>query len=70
MKEFREDDVLTIYNAFVKLCDYIEHESECGKCPLWIDICGQPNSYQCDEFSKSLKRIREALEIEGQNRIL
>lgn len=63
MKEFREDDVLTLYDAFIKLCDFIECDVQCGKCPLWKEICSQPNSYQCDEFAESLKRIRETLGI-------
>lgn len=63
MKEFREDDVLTLYNSFIELCDYIECEEKCSRCPLWVDICSQPNSYQCEEFAESLKRIRETLGI-------
>lgn len=69
MEEFRKDDVLTLYNAFIKLCDFIECEVECGKCPLWENICSQPNGYQCDEFAESLKRIRETLGTEDRDRI-
>lgn len=52
MSEFRKEDVLTLYNAFTKLCDYIEREVDCGNCPLWRDICSQPNSQQCSDFQR------------------
>ncbi len=63
MEDFKKEDVETLYNAFTKLCDYIEQEVGCGECPLWETICSQPNSYQCDGFTESLKRIRETIEI-------
>ncbi len=66
MEKFRKEDVETLYNAFIKLCDYIECEIECGKCPLWKPIDRGIISCQCDGFGKSLKRIREAIKSDKQ----
>lgn len=60
MEEFKKDDVLTLYDAFIKLCDFIECDVECGKCPLWK---GRDIDCQDEKFGQSLKRIRESLGI-------
>lgn len=62
MEELRKDDVLTLYGAFIKLCDFIECEVECGKCPMWETTCRghNPNG---EAFGESLYRIRKALGI-------
>lgn len=56
---FRKEDVKILYDAFVKLCDYIECEIECSKCPMWKNICGKSDSVEYNDFAESLKRIRD-----------
>lgn len=61
MESLKKEYVENLYNAFIKLCDYIECEIECEKCPLWKS---EKNSCQCNDFVESLKRIREAIEAD------
>lgn len=61
MSYFRKQDVKVLYDSFIKICDYIEQEVGCSKCPLWKDICSHPNSLECDDFANSLNKIKESI---------
>ncbi len=38
-KEFETEDIKLLYTAFIDLCDYIEEEVGCGKCPRYQEFC-------------------------------
>lgn len=57
-KLFRVGDVKKLYNAFIALCDFVEEDVYCGKCPLWKDMCGSEDQTKATEFGKALERIR------------
>lgn len=60
-KDFDENDVKKLYEAFIKTCDYIENEIGCGKCPLFNDMCGAVNQTRAKEFGEALKRLKSVL---------
>ena len=62
-KEFDVDDIRKLYDAFISLCDYVEENSGCGKCPMWTDMCGNPDKAKVNGFSDSLAKIRKIAEI-------
>lgn len=53
-----KSDVTVLYKAFIKLCDFIETEVGCGKCPMYSEMCCNSDKMKVDEFSQSLMRIR------------
>ena len=60
-EEMFNTDLERLYDAFVKLCDYIEQktESSCADCPHNAVCFGLAGN----EFAESLKRIRESIEF-------
>lgn len=54
-------DVIILYNAFARLCDYVEKETvdSCNKCPLASIVCFSDNQEDGERFTIALKRIRE-----------
>lgn len=54
-------DIGRLYDAFIQLFDYIEHETDdgCIKCPYYKICFG----FAGHEFAASLKRIKEAIEF-------
>lgn len=61
-KEFETEDIKVLYTAFTELCDYIEEEVGCGKCPRYHTFCTISNKKD-KEFGEALARIREMAEI-------
>ena len=61
-KEFETEDIKLLYAAFIDLCDYIEEEVGCGKCPRYQEFCTESNK-KGKEFGQALARIREVAEI-------
>lgn len=59
MEKFKKEDVKVLYNAFIKLCDYIELRIGCWECPLYKI---ETNGCRCNDFVESLKRIIEVIE--------
>ena len=57
-KEYETEDIKMLYTAFIDLCDFIEEEVGCGKCPRYQKFCAG-SSNQGREFGKALARIRE-----------
>lgn len=64
-KLFRVEDIKKLYSAFLILCDFVEEDIYCGKCPLWKDMCGADDKTKVNEFSEALKRIRYIAEIKN-----
>ncbi len=66
MKEelFLVDDVKKLYAAFISLCDYIENDMNCGKCPLYHTLCGAEDKSAVNSFGDSLARIRSIANIQ------
>lgn len=56
-----KEDICVLYNAFTKLCDYIEQETSdsCRKCPLASTVCFTGNQIDAQNFAMALQRIRE-----------
>lgn len=56
-----KEDICVLYNAFTKLCDYIEQETSdsCIKCPLASTVCFIDNQADIQNFARALQRIRE-----------
>lgn len=54
-------DIKRLYDVFTSLCDYVEQKTEgsCMECPC-NNICFGLAGH---EFAKSLKRIKEAIEV-------
>ncbi|WP_072418566.1 MULTISPECIES: hypothetical protein [unclassified Ruminococcus] len=65
-KEFEVEDIKQLYSAFISLCDFIEADVYCGKCPLWNDMCGAADKTKVREFSEALYRIRSIADISKQ----
>ncbi len=61
-KEYETEDIKMLYTAFIDLCDFIEEEVGCGKCPRYHDFCEGANQ-KGKEFGIALARIREIAEI-------
>ena len=62
-KEFDVDDIIKLYSVFISLCDYVEENPGCGKCPMWVSMCGNKDKTIVNDFSASLARIRKNAEI-------
>lgn len=60
---FRVGDVRKLYNAFISLCDFVEEDIHCGKCPLWKDMCNADDNSEVTAFSEALERIRYTANI-------
>lgn len=60
---FRVGDVRKLYNAFIALCDFVEEDIYCGKCPLWKNMCGVDDKSEVTAFSEVLERIRYTANI-------
>lgn len=60
---FKVGDVKKLYNAFIALCDFMENDVYCGKCPLWHDMCGSDDKSEINAFSEALERIRYIADI-------
>lgn len=55
---FEIDDIKKVYSAFLSLCDYIEENVGCGKCPLYDDMCGAKDKTSVEDFARAMARIR------------
>lgn len=62
-KEFEVQDIKMLYSAFIALCDYMETDVYCSKCPLWNDMCGADDKTKVKEFGEALHRIRSIANI-------
>lgn len=62
---FKVGDVKKLYNAFLTLCDFVEKDIHCGKCPLWHDMCGADDKTKAEEFGAALQRIRYIAKIKN-----
>lgn len=60
---FRVGDIKKLYNAFIALCDFIEEDVHCGRCPLWNDMCGTDDKSEVTAFSEAMQRIRYTANI-------
>ena len=58
-----KEDVKLLYQAFLSLCDYVEENVGCDKCPLYSELCGNIDATNVKRFSESLKNIRSVCEI-------
>ena len=56
----KKNDLKLLYNAFEKICDYMECEVGCGECPLWSRTCHAEEA-KWREFVAATERIRKAL---------
>ena len=62
-KLFEAEDIKRLYSAFIALCDYVEKDPGCGKCPLWKTMCGNKDKSEACLFGDALARIRQTAEI-------
>lgn len=53
------NDVTALYHAFLQLCDCVEEDLGCSKCPMYSSVCFNPDQTAVNAFAESLKRIRE-----------
>lgn len=63
-KVFDTEDINNLYNSFTEICDFIENEVGCGKCPLYEKMCGAEDKTRVNEFCESLSRIRDIARIQ------
>lgn len=60
---FRVGDIKKLYNAFIALCDFVEDDVHCSRCPLWNDMCGSDDKSKVTAFSEAMQRIRYTANI-------